>query len=110
VKPLPLVDFDGVYENLVLSPLATEVGGEPWSADGDGFTGPPASGRVRIAVNADSGWQPEPAAADWAVTVSAADGRAEYRPDSAKATYAWAAGGLLVLLIILALPGRKERR
>ncbi|MFW2339816.1 MAG: hypothetical protein ACN4GK_07185 [Acidimicrobiia bacterium] len=110
VKPLPLVDFYGVYENLVLSPLATEVGGEPWTADGDGFTGTPMSGRVRIAVNVDSGWQPEPAAADWAVTVSATDGRAEYQPDSAKAIYAWVAGGLLVLLIILALPGRKERR
>ena len=109
VKPLPLVDFDGVYENLVVSPVAMEVGGDPWTLTGEGFKGTPTAGRVRIAVNADSGWQPEPAASDWAVTVAAAEGRAEYSSDAEQAAYAFVAGGLLVLLVLLTLPGRRER-
>jgi hypothetical protein len=109
VKPLPLTNFEAVYENLAPSPVAGEVNGQPWRAAGNGFEGPPSAARVRMAVNADDGWQPEPAADGWALTVSAADGRTNYTPDGAKAAYAWLAGGLLLVLGLVAVLGRRWR-
>jgi hypothetical protein len=110
VKPLPLPEFDAVYENLVLSPVAVEFDGQPWTRAGDAYVGLAAPRRVRLAFNADAGWRPEPAAADWAVTVSAADGRADFAPDGEKAAYAWIAGGLLLLMSVLAILGRRSQR
>jgi hypothetical protein len=109
VKPLPLTNFEAVYENLAPSPVAGEVNGQPWRAAGNGFEGSPSAARVRLAVNADDGWQSEPAADGWALTVSAADGRTNYTPDGAKAAYAWLAGGLLLVLGLVAVLGRRWR-
>lgn len=110
VKPLPLTGFEAVYENIVPSPVAAEIEGDPWVRTGNAYTGPPSAGRVRIASNADAGWQPDPAASDWAVTVAASEGSAAFSPDSEKALYAWFAGGLLVLLSAVAVLGRKTGR
>jgi hypothetical protein len=110
VKPLPLTDFEAVYENIVPSPVAAEIDGDPWVRTGNGYAGPPSESRVRIASNADAGWQPDPAASDWAVTVSASEGSAAFSQDTEKALYAWVAAGLLILLSALALIGRKIGR
>ena len=87
--------------------VAADSSGEAWRAVDGHYEGAAGADRVRIAVNADSGWQPEPAVSDWALTVSAAEGRAEYTADTRKAGYALAAAAVLALLALLALPGRR---
>ncbi len=75
--PTPLASGSRIYENGRVAPLAGD-GAEPWHRDGTGFAGEPGSGRVRLAVNNDSGWSPEPGEVGWAVTVSAVDGVARF--------------------------------
>ncbi|MDF1596257.1 MAG: hypothetical protein P1T08_09185 [Acidimicrobiia bacterium] len=110
MKPLPLTEFEAVYENLVASPVASEIDGDAWVRTTGGFEGSRSEGRVRIAMNADSGWRPEPASVGWAATVSASEGRAWYESNGEKALYAWVAAFLLVGLGGLAIIGRRAKQ
>ena len=106
--PTPLDPEWRVYENLVEAPLA-DAGDVVWARDGTGFAGPEALTRVRLALNYDDGWQPEPRVSDWAVEVAGGTGRASFM-----------GSGLLTLIpalslilcagaIVLMLVGRARR-
>jgi hypothetical protein len=96
--PTPLDPESRVYENLVDAPLA-DAGDVVWVRDGTGFAGPEALSRVRLALNYDPGWGPEPRVSDWAVDVSGDIGRAEYVATGPLRAAPW----LVVSLGLLAL-------
>lgn len=92
--PTPLATGARVYENPASVPRAFGDADLVWTASGAGYQGG-ASGtqRVRLAENFDSGWGPDVGPLDWATTVSASDGSADYRTQ----------GVLFVLPIVAAL-------
>jgi hypothetical protein len=96
--PTPLDPESRVYENLVDAPLA-DAGDVVWVRDGTGFAGPEALSRVRLALNYNPGWGPEPRVSDWAVDVSGDTGRAEFVATSPLRAAPW----LVVSLGLLAL-------
>jgi GT2 family glycosyltransferase len=78
--PTPLDPESRVFENLVEAPLA-DAGDVVWTRDGTGFGGAAALSRVRLAMNYDPGWDPEPRTSDWAVEVAGGTGQAAFRSE-----------------------------
>jgi hypothetical protein len=83
--------------------------GSIWTRDGAGFAGEPLADQVRISVNADSGWSPEPEAADWAVSVAGDEGAARYRANATALALSIAAAGLLVGALGVIVVARTRR-
>lgn len=98
--PIPLEEGIRVFQNSNRAPLAA-ADEAAWARSGTGFAGDPGDGRVRLAVNYDEGWTPDPQPASWATEVSAGEGRAEYAPEAG--TVAAALGPALVVALGLAL-------
>ncbi|HUO46242.1 MAG TPA: hypothetical protein VM470_05370 [Acidimicrobiia bacterium] len=106
LSPL-LIDSDlRAFENRSLSARAVTDEGETWSWTGRGYEGSPSSGRVVMADNADPDWSPEWAQADWANSVSAAEGRAYFRANPTVQGAAYGSGLVLALMVVLAWWGR----
>lgn len=93
--PTPLDPDSRVFENPASVPLADAGGGEVWARSGTGFEGEPGPGRVTLALNYASGWQPDPNPESWFTTVSASEGRADFDGPQENLVLAWAVIGLL---------------
>ena len=106
--PTPLDPEARVYENPISLPMASGAG-SIWERDGAGFVGEPLADRVRISVNADSGWSPEPEASDWTVSVAGEEGAARYRADPVALALSIAAAGLLVVALAVIVVARMRR-
>ena len=116
--PTPLDEQARVYENPGSMPMAAvasaplageEEPGSFWVRDGTGFSGAATSEPIRLSLNADPRWSPDPQAADWAVSVAGGDGTARYRPDPTGLALSIAALGLLILAFV-AIVIRRVRR
>ena len=79
--PTPLDPDSRVYENRNSVRLAGTAD-NPWQLSGAGFAGESVDGRVPLAVNYDSGWEPDSSRDGWAVTVDGSAGRAWYSATS----------------------------
>lgn len=79
LDPFPFAEGLVVYENSVVRPVAATKDGRTWRREGTGFAGPVTDGRVRLAIQGDSGWEPDWQSEQWAGTVDGAEGRAAYR-------------------------------
>jgi hypothetical protein len=106
--PTPLDPEARVYENPNSVPMAAGAG-SIWARDGAGFAGEAVQGPVRLSVNADPGWSPEPGAADWASSVTGEDGTARYRADRAGLALSIVAAGVLVVALGTILVARTRR-
>jgi GT2 family glycosyltransferase len=103
--PTPLASGSKVYENTAASPLAHD-GVMAWRSDGADYVGDPGSGRVRLAINHDQGWAPEPAAVTWAATASAFSGVAAFSGDRAAHIMAYGTVALFVVSLVAIALGR----
>ncbi|MDH4117825.1 MAG: hypothetical protein OEW30_10610 [Acidimicrobiia bacterium] len=92
-----------VFENLAFRP---RVSGDGWVATRTAASGPASDSVVRLADNADPGWQPGWTQDEWSNALSAVDGTITYRPDPLRQGLAVASAGLLVLAAGLAFWGR----
>lgn len=106
--PTPLDPEWRVYENLVEAPLA-DAGDVVWARDGTGFAGQEALTRVRLALNYDDGWQPEPRVSDWAVEVAGDTGRASFTAKGPLTLIPALSLALCAGALILMLVGRARR-
>jgi hypothetical protein len=106
--PTPLDPDARVYENLNSLPMAAGAD-SIWIRDGAGFAGDLTSEQIRLSVNADPRWSPDPRAVDWAVSVAGADGSARYEADPASLALAIGAAGLLLLAVAVIVIGRTRR-
>jgi hypothetical protein len=103
--PTPLDPVARVYENPSAVPMAAGAG-SIWTRDGVGFGGEETSDRVRLSLNGDPRWSPEPEAADWAVSVAGDDGVADYQAGPATLVLTVASVVLLVLAFGTIVVGR----
>ncbi len=78
VVPLPFDSVARVYENSIAKPLAVSDGGDVWVKDGAGWAGEAGAGRVALAINYTSGWEPAGGQVSWFTTVSESTGTASY--------------------------------
>jgi hypothetical protein len=106
--PTPLDPEARVYENPNSMPMAAGAG-SIWARDGAGFAGESLADRVRISVNADSGWSPEPESADWAVSVTAEEGAARYQADATALALSITAVVLLAVALGVIVVARTRR-
>jgi hypothetical protein len=100
--PTPLDPDSRVFENPSSVALAQGATDDVWRRDGTGFVGEPASGRVALALNHATGWQPESGSIEWWSSVSAVDGAASFAGSTlnqvlALISAALAASGLLLI-------------
>lgn len=105
----PLEPDVTVYENLAARPRIEPEDGGPWTADRVGGSGPSGPFLVRLADNADPGWEPDWSPGTWDNVLSGQDGEIRYTQDPARRTAAFVAAGLAVLSA-LALVGGSIRR
>lgn len=105
--PTPLDPSSRVYENPGGAALATDGVDDGWHRQGAGFAGEAGSGRVALAINHSSGWQPEAGAVEWWTSVSAADGEALFAGESVNRALAFAALVLLIAGFGLVVVGRR---
>ena len=104
-----LVDPDSqVLENMSAVGRAVGDEGRPWMWTNGGYEGPVTSGRVRLADNADPGWGPDWLPVDWANSVSASQGRAEFRANPAVQTAAIVSAVALFVMIVGSWWGRSR--
>ena len=90
--------------------IALAGNGDVWLPESGEYVGRAVSGeRVRLAENADGRWGPDWTQVEWANSVSADVGAAEYRPNRKRQRLAYSAAGLLVLLILISWWGRRGR-
>jgi hypothetical protein len=106
--PTPLDPEARVYENPNSMPMAAGAG-SIWARDGAGFAGESLADRVRISVNADSGWSPEPESADWAVSVTGEEGAARYQADATALALSITAVVLLAVALGVIVVARTRR-
>jgi hypothetical protein len=106
--PTPLDPDARVFENFISLPMAAGAG-SVWSRDGAGFAGDLTSDQIRLSVNADPRWSPDPRAAEWAVSVAGADGSTRYKADPTSLALAIGAAGLLLLAVAVIVIGRTRR-
>jgi hypothetical protein len=106
--PTPLDPEARVYENPNSTPMA--VGSASvWLRDGAGFAGVATSQRIRLSLNSDPRWSPQPGAADWAVSVTGVDGVGRYRAEPAGLALSIASVALLIAALAVAVVGRVRR-
>jgi hypothetical protein len=106
--PTPLDAEARVFENLAQEPLA-DAGEEVWVRDGTGFSGPTGSGGVRLSINFDDGWGPEPEQDDWAVTIDGASGAASYDAGLEGLMLPLLTGALVAAALVSILIARSRR-
>ncbi len=106
--PTPLDPTARVYENPTSVPMAGGSGTN-WLRVGTGFGGDMTTARIRLSLNADPRWSPDPQAADWAVSVAGDDGSGRYRPDPTGLALSVAAFGLLLAAFAAMVIGRFRR-
>jgi hypothetical protein len=84
---------------------------EAWTHAGTGYVGEAAAGdRVFLAETANTRWGPEPwAQVAWGNEVSAAQGRAEFRPIATRRNEAMVAAGVFGLFFLLSGLARRRR-
>jgi hypothetical protein len=105
-----LVDPDSqVLENVAAVGRGVADDGRPWAWTNGAYEGPVGSGRVRLADNADPGWGPDWLAVDWANSVSASQGHAEFRADPAVRTAAVVSVAALVVMMLGSWWGRSRQ-
>ncbi|MGH8929020.1 MAG: hypothetical protein ACRDWH_11755 [Acidimicrobiia bacterium] len=98
-------EFD-VFENLAPSSRAVTATGTVWEWTGTSYRGPASVGRVRLADNLDPGWGPDWGAEEWANSVSAGGGRADFDADALLRTWGIGSAVWLVVLVITSWWGR----
>jgi hypothetical protein len=103
--PTPLDPEARVYENPNAMPMAAGSA-SVWLRDGAGFAGVATSQRIRLSLNSDPRWSPQPGAADWAVSVAGDDGAGRYRADPMGLSLSIAAVALLVAALVAGVVGR----
>jgi hypothetical protein len=106
--PIPLEEGLRVFQNSNRAPLAA-AGDTAWVRSGTGFSGPGSEDRVRLAVNHDDGWRPDPQPVSWGVELSAADGRAWFTADPSGLAVALASAALAVAGLVMVIVGRLRR-
>lgn len=104
--PTPLDPDSRVFENPSSVAMAQGAVDEVWRRDGAGFVGEPGSGRVTLALNHATGWQPESGAIEWWSSVSAADGAAVFGGSTSDRVLALIAAGLAAGGLLLIAFGR----
>ncbi|MEX1037232.1 MAG: glycosyltransferase [Acidimicrobiia bacterium] len=108
VVPLPFDTVARVYENPAADPIAVSDTGEIWVRDGLGWSGDIGPGRVELAVNYTSGWEPAGGQVDWYTTVAASTGRASYAGHAVNIMMGYVSLGVLIAGIVLIAVGRRR--
>ncbi len=108
VVPLPLGDDIRVFEVPGADPLAVADNGDLWSRDGLGWTGDAGTGRVALAQNYTTNWQPEGGQVDWYTSVAASSGQATYGGHTLNRVLGLGSVGLLLLGVGLVIAGRRK--
>jgi hypothetical protein len=106
--PTPLDPTARVYGNPNSMAMASGSA-TTWSRVGTGFGGDITSASIRLSINADPRWSPDPEAADWAVSVAGDQGSGRYRPDPTGLALSIAALALLVAAFAVVVVGRLRR-
>ena len=106
--PIPLDEEMRVFQNSNRAPIA-DAGDAAWARSETGYAGAPSEGRVRLAMNYDGSWMPDPTPDSWAVEVSAADGRADCGPDPDGLAAALASIALAGAGVVMVMAGRLKR-
>lgn len=104
--PLPLDPTARVYENDRAVVLAGTTS-DPWMNHGVGFSGDPVDGQVRLAVNYDDGWQPDPQSDGWWVTIDGSEGEAIWEGDALDTVLAVLTVALAVISSAAIIVGRR---
>lgn len=107
--PIPLDPESRVYENPDAQSLVDGGSEGAWSRSGAGFAGESGSGRVSLALNYSDGWGPESGAVEWATSVSASSGKANFAGSDLNRYLAMAALGLLIASLVLIGIGRSRK-
>jgi len=104
--PTPLDPASRVFENPSSVALAQGATDDVWRRDGAGFVGEPASGRVALALNHATGWQPESGSIEWWSSVSAVDGAASFAGSTLDQVLALISAALAASGLVLIATGR----
>jgi len=97
-----------VYENLSAAPRIDDGSGG-WSSSRIGGNGPTGSGPVRVADQADPGWEPGWEVDDWANLVDGASGTIGHRQDGRRRSLALASYAAGIVSLIGAVLDRRLR-
>jgi GT2 family glycosyltransferase len=106
--PTPLDPTARIYGNPNSMAMASGSA-TTWSRVGTGFGGDITSARIRLSINADPRWSPDPRAADWAVSVAGDQGSGRYRPDPTGLALSIVSFALLVAAFAAVVVGRLRR-
>jgi GT2 family glycosyltransferase len=109
VVPLPFDTVSRVYENPNAVPIAVSDRGEVWATDGAGWVGEAGSGRVELAINYTTGWEPEGGQVGWYTSVSASSGVASYSGHTVNLALGYASAVMLLGGLVLIGVGRRSR-
>lgn len=110
LNPFPFAEGLQVYDNVVNRPVASAEDGTVWRREGTGFSGPPVDGRVRLAIQGGSGWEPDWQPQEWAGTVDGSTGEASYQPFSTEGLLGLAGAAVVVLGLVVGIWERRSRR
>lgn len=108
VVPLPFDSVARVYENPNAGPLAVSDSGEVWVKEGAGWAGDAGPGRVALAINYTSGWEPAGGQVDWYTTVSASSGNASYSGHTVNLALGYGSAVVLLGGLVLIAVGRRR--
>jgi GT2 family glycosyltransferase len=108
VVPLPFDSVARVYENPNAEPLAASDSGDVWVKDGAGWAGDAGPGRVALAINYTSGWEPAGGQVGWSTTVSASTGSASYAGHPVNLALGYASAVVLLGGLVLIGVGRRR--
>ncbi len=109
VVPLPFDSVARVYENPNAVPIALSDRGEVWATDGAGWTGDAGAGRVSLAINYTTGWEPAGGPVDWYTSVAASSGTASYSGHTVNLALGYASAVVLLGGLVLIVVGRRSR-
>lgn len=109
VVPLPFDSVARIYENPIAQPLAVSDRGEVWAKDGTGWSGDSGAGRVALAINYTSGWEPAGGQVGWSTTVSESTGSASYSGHTVNIALGYASAAVLLGGLVLIGVGRRRR-
>lgn len=109
VAPLPFDSVARVFENPIAEPLAVSDSGDVWEKDGAGWAGDAGAGRVALAINYTSGWEPAGGQDGWSTTVSESTGTASYSGHTVNVALGYASAVVLLGGLVLIGVGRRRR-
>ncbi|MGF1618279.1 MAG: hypothetical protein ACFCU2_10835 [Acidimicrobiia bacterium] len=109
VVPLPFDSVARVYENPNAVPIAVSDRGEVWATEGAGWIGDAGPGRVALAINYTTGWEPAGGQVGWYTSVSESSGIASYSGHTVNLTLGYASAVVLLAGLVLIGFARRGR-